>query len=735
MCRKTNKSKALAHILICLSSLFIYPGISFSSPEGEEAKGVVLCVNEKENFVFINLGKDVVGKGDSVEVYRDSTRIATASVKRAMRRMSEASLVKKYVGVNVGDEVIVTKLRKDFPKIKGPTDTVVKLKEKIRKLEEQKSRNESELSVKITTLQDRGKALEARLETLEEARKLAEKSFVEELARLERSKEATVARLEKKLNGLQSKKREAESELDTKISSLKNTKEYIEKKRVPAEAVRREKAVAKLEEKLSALQKTRKHTLEGLKKEIAALEKGKARIKKTGIPAGGAEPEPGGEGLSLEECISIAMANHLPLKIAKKQLKLAEMRLVEAGRKMGPSVTAKWEVTDGKVSDRRYDGEKISVEAKQPVFYGGELIFSVRQARVNLEIVKTDYDRIKNDLILQVKKGYYSLDKAEKALTIQEKLQERTGGLYDVTKAGYDAGVIAQVEFLKVSSQHNQANFQVASAEEDVSLAELILQQAMGLEGRIRIIPLAGPKIIKLGLQDCFDLAYLNRPEIKIGRLSMEHFEYEKKIMQARSYWPRVDFLGMYGNMREDFVRNDLGGENPRGLGAEYYLGTKVSLPVWGSTLGYSFTKEKWQPVVRTTKETRSNTHEASFSLLDRLEDFSSLKEAELEYMRSEDDRNKRKQEITLEVKEVFFKYKKSVFLMNVAKSKLEFQAKQVVIMDIRRELAEVQHSDVIEEMIKLAEEEYGYLQAISDYYIAIASLNKAVGLAGHFEI
>ncbi len=72
---------------------------------------------------------------------------------------------------------------------------------------------------------------------------------------------------------------------------------------------------------------------------------------------------------------------------------------------------------------------------------------------------------------------------------------------------------------------------------------------------------------------------------------------------------------------------------------------------------------------------------------------------------------------------------------MDVAKSKITFQAKQVEILEIRRQLGEAQYSDVVEEMIKLAEEEFSYIQAIADYYISIALLNKAVGIDGYFEV
>ncbi|MGB2705247.1 MAG: TolC family protein [Candidatus Omnitrophota bacterium] len=439
--------------------------------------------------------------------------------------------------------------------------------------------------------------------------------------------------------------------------------------------------------------------------------------------------------MTLEECIQIALDNHLPLRIAEKQLKLAKFRLLEAQRKIGPSFATKLETSSGEVQGRKYTGAKVTVEGKQPVFYGGELVFSVGQAKTNLKIVRNDYDRIKNELILQVEKAYYSVDKAGKALGIQEKLQSRIAELYSMVKSGYEANVIAQIEFLEISSQHNQAGFQVLSATEDCSIANLLLQQSMNVDRDVEIAGTGEPRIIELDLENCFGLASLNRPELRIGRLSLEYFGYEKKIMQARATFPRVDFLGMYGNMREDFVKGDLSGKDPRGLGPEYYVGMKASWPFWGSTVGYSSTKETWQSVVSAYQGTESVTHSITFDILNKMEDLSGLQEAELELMRALEEVNRKEQEITLEVKETFFKYRKAIVLMGVAGSKVEFQTKQVEILEIRRQLGEAQYSDVAEELIKLAEERFSFVQAIADYFIAIASLNKAIGIERYFEI
>ncbi len=646
-------------------------------------------------------------------------------------------------------------------------------KRKIALEEGQRRAEELATTRELTRLEREAQEIEKRKIALAEKEKEAEeRAEARELVRLERQKlelKKQSLKLEEEKLSMEKQKLKEEKEAGLEKARQEREQRQIEKRKIALEeGQRRAEELAATRELVRLEREKIKEKREGRESErrrIAAKARELARLKKKKLK----EEESGrresraksrerkkilGElvekllekhTLTLDECIDVAMKTHIRLKVARKQLKLARFRLFEAKRNLGPTITAKWEDSKGRVSDRLYTGRKFIVEGRQPIFYGGELVFSVRQARVNLEIVESDYDRIKNDLVLQVKKVYYTVDKAKKALVIQKKLQSRAKTLFDMVKAGYEAAVIPQIEFLRISSQYNQTSFQVISAREDISVARLLLQQAIGIEEEIEIAGVKEPEIIKLDLEDCFNLASLNRPEIKISQLSLEYFRYEKKIRQARANWPRVDFLGSYGNTQEDFVAADNIGTDdgtnpvslidPRGLGPEYYFGTKISLPIWGSTFGYSYTEEEWTPVVQTTKGTEAKTHTMTFSLLDKLGDISGVKEADVEYMRSLDEINKKKQDITLEVKETFFKYRKAILLMDVAKSKVEFQTKQMEILEIRRELGEALYSDVVEEMIKLAEEEFSYIQAISDYYISIASLNKAIGIDGYFKI
>jgi len=444
-----------------------------------------------------------------------------------------------------------------------------------------------------------------------------------------------------------------------------------------------------------------------------------------------------GQKLTIQQCIDIGLANSVQLDIAEKQIKLAKIRLWESRRKLAPTIKGKWEESSGKISGRRYEGRKLLAEYSQPVFHGGELLYTVGQAEVNLEIVENDYDRIKNEVILQVEKAYYSMDKAIKSSRIQENLYRQAKDLNDSTKGAFDAGAVSKVEYLNVYSKYNQINFQYSSSKEDVELARLILKQAMNTEADISIFGVDDPVTKDISIDDCYTLAFANRPEMKINFLMTEYYLYEKRINQAKG-WPKVDLSGAWGYSEEDFVEQDRikDGVNynvEHKFLPEWHAGVTVSVPVFGSTAGYTYTREKWQPVVSTTHGTEAITHTTTFDVLNNLKHYSDVAESDVDFSRAQHEYNDAKQKVIMEIQEAFFKYKKALLQMEVARTKVEFQRNYVTFLDTKRQMNETPASNVIEEMIKQGEEEFSLLQAIADYYMAVKSLNKAIGIIGYF--
>ena len=246
--------------------------------------------------------------------------------------------------------------------------------------------------------------------------------------------------------------------------------------------------------------------------------------------------------LILEECVEIAIKNYLPLKIAKKNVKLAEWRLWETRRNMLPKVTVQWQEYTGKIYGRHFFGRKQSVDLQQTVFHGGEMFFTMKQAETNLKIVKREYARIKNDLMLQVKKGYYTLAKAKENVSLQADLSREVLRIYDMVSKQSEAGITSNLEFLNVSSQANQIKFQLASAKGDEEVANLILKQAMNLDMResIDIEQSLEFKKAAVDFESVLADALVHRPEMQINSLMVSYYLYELKIANSKS-WPKIE--------------------------------------------------------------------------------------------------------------------------------------------------------------------------------------------------
>lgn len=513
---------------------------------------------------------------------------------------------------------------------------------------------------------------------------------------------------------------------------IKKARAIVDKQAI-AEKKKLEKARAAEEKKIKKAAATEQKKLEKERKKLENAAKKKSKL--VSVMALSKDMV---NAMSVDDCAKIAIKNHLPLQISEKNIKLAQMRLWEARRNMLPSVSIRYEESSGRVDSRAYTGRKQYVEGQQAIFHGGELFFTMKQAEVNLEVAKKDYDKIKNELILQVKKAYYTLAKAKENTKLQKELFGEVDRTYNMVNKGFEAGVIAKVEMLNVSSQQSQSRFQLASAEGDEAVADLILKQTMYMEPKeaIEIQPLPEFKKIEVDYEKVLRAAFLSRPEMKINSLMMEYYDHEKSIAKSKG-WPKIDLMGNWGLAKEEYVPEDRLQVIPAGsserdpdrkLEQQWYAGFKASMPFWGNTAEFSHTREQWVPVVSAYQGTEAETNAWKFNILDNLKYYSDKQSAEVDYYRARQEWEKIKQDITLEVRENCYNYAKALIQLETAASKVMYQEKDLEVNQLKRGMDEIPDSNVIESMIKLAQERFGLVQAVTDCYISVASINKAIG-------
>ena len=372
--------------------------------------------------------------------------------------------------------------------------------------------------------------------------------------------------------------------------------------------------------------------------------------------------------------------------------------------------------------------------------------FAIQQADTNFDIAKLEKEQMRNEVIEEVKKGYYNLDKSIKAHVIQLEAQEITDGYWNIISKMDEQGLVAKVEYLKVRGQTLQADFHALSSEENVSLAEMVLFHAMGIEpeGNINIKSVESPEtLLSIGLKNCYALALVNDPGFQIKGKTIEYYNFERKMKKARA-WPKVDFNGSFGAAYENFQPLNLPSDHVgdasgparsgRKIQAEWYAGVKTSVPMWGNTVEHNYVREMWAPTVSSFRGSQSATNYFAVKFLDDMAYFSNLQESKIGFERAKYEYDKARKDLILGIKEIYFKYRKSIVQMDIARAQVKHQRQYVKVLATKQRLGEMETSRVIEELIKQAEHEYGYIQADAAYYIAIAGLNKAIGLSEHFK-
>jgi len=434
---------------------------------------------------------------------------------------------------------------------------------------------------------------------------------------------------------------------------------------------------------------------------------------------------------SLEDCIKIAIANSGTLKIAEQEVRFAELKVREAERALYPSVMAKLDRTDGKIRsletggvDAGFRETEFGLQIGQSIYQGGKLKSTLSQAEVRLEMARKKYEKAKQDLIFEVKKAYYNLVSAQANLRQQEKLLAQGESILQGVGKKHGLELVTTEELLKVQSQYNQVYYNKFSEEKECSLALLTLKHILNFEGLFSVEFNIYLDFEELGisLEQCLELAGKDNPELAISKLSLRFAELGKNIVRGEQRF-KVDLTGFYGRGGGAYETEDLK------VSDSWYAGIKLSKAIGGSTLGSGYTSDQTNPKLGQSSRTESKTGSATFSLLDNLKNLSDEKEAELEYEKAQNEAKEAEKKIESEVKEAYFNYEKSIIQLKAISKEIEFSKEQARIAGEKRKLNLAPDSEVLGTEISLTGARASYNEALSYYHIALASLNKAIGV------
>ncbi|MDI6828645.1 MAG: TolC family protein [Armatimonadota bacterium] len=403
------------------------------------------------------------------------------------------------------------------------------------------------------------------------------------------------------------------------------------------------------------------------------------------------------EKLTLDESIKIALQNNPRVHIAKENIRKAYASIDEATSQGMPKLSLEGtyqrldEVSVVRFGDREIPlGSLYSRTADliltQPLDVFGIVRAGKKTARYNSSAAMSEYEQVVNDITLETKKAYFNVLRAEQFIKVQEENVKALEAHLADAKAHLTAGTVAPFEVLRAETQVANAKQQLIIAKNGLELARSAFNNVLArpLDTQVDLVEPDKPQFVDADLKACVDTALSARPEAKKADMQVKAADEVARIAMLAGK-PRF-------NLRWAYNRSfDVSTFNPRESSWRAFLTASYFIFDGGAT------KASVEKATTDAKSARS-MHEQT--------------------LRS----------ITLDVQQAYLNIKESQERIQTTEKALELARESMRLAQVRYQGGVSTQVEVFDAQAALTLAQTNYVNAIYDYQIALAQLERAVG-------
>ena len=352
----------------------------------------------------------------------------------------------------------------------------------------------------------------------------------------------------------------------------------------------------------------------------------------------------------------------------------------------------------GGVWQLQYPDQRWSanVQLVQSVYEGGRMTSAVRTARLTKEQALWSHQAVVADTVLEVRVAFDDVLLAQQQIVVQEASVKLLQSELDDTKRRFEAGTVPRFNVLRAEVEVANARPRLIRAQNGYRIAKQNLVNLLGFHLPEEIggnvpVELAGDleaeaMPVTVELADAIVEARRHRPELSVLRKAVS-LRQEGIITARAGYKPSVQFAGGYEGRSSTFSR-DLSDEL-----AGWFVGGQLSWYVFDGLL----TKGK-------VDEAKARRQQADVAL---------------------DEAGRR---IELEVRTAYSHFVEARELLESQK-KVQEQAEEALrLARVRSEAGSGTQLDVLNAQTSLTESRTTQIQALRDYAVARARLERAMG-------
>ncbi|PKN20731.1 MAG: hypothetical protein CVU71_02805 [Deltaproteobacteria bacterium HGW-Deltaproteobacteria-6] len=395
-----------------------------------------------------------------------------------------------------------------------------------------------------------------------------------------------------------------------------------------------------------------------------------------------------GDVLTLQYCLDTALKNHPALNAATSTIRQYESKIGQARAGYYPQINlqsgyTRSGTTATSLKSDPYNYYSNAIGLNQTLFDFGKTWTQVDIASLNKESAKADYQDVTAAIIYGVKESYYSFLKLKMSETVALETVNQFQEHYDVAKTFFETGKSSKIDVTSAEVNLSNARIQLISAQNAMRIARVNLNKAMGVisspEYNVEeTFPLEKRNI---SFDSALAQAYENRPDILSTSLKKDALE--KSIdLNKKGYLPVLSGSAAYGYAGDD-----------NSMDKSWNVGVALTFPLF------------------TGLSTRYAVDEARANL-----DIARANEESL------------RQKIYLEVQSAWLN-RREAFERIEAGRIIVRQAEETLELARGRYATGVGSSiEITDAMIKLNNAKMTYITALSDFSIAEANLEKAIG-------
>lgn len=438
---------------------------------------------------------------------------------------------------------------------------------------------------------------------------------------------------------------------------------------------------------------------------------------------------------TVEEFIAVALGNHKPLDIARKELRLAQRKLFEAKRNFFPVVSGKGTQTRGTIQSDPNDPNtradftrrELGVEFGQPIFQSGKIFYAEKQAKAQRDVSELQVEKTIQEVTFETVKALYTYLMARESYRMRKELMDRVARIVTMTQKKQEVGITSQSEYLGVLSGANQMDYKMVSQEKDMELAKTKLLGILNVSSLPENVPIPiDEAALHMPKQDpalgsVLNYAMANRPDVRIAQLNALAKIYGRRIARA-DYLFKVDASAFVGKAGAAFRSEAIEMKD------SYNLGVKGTLYFGGSSVNPNLSKEKTAPDLGSTSRTDTEAQSVTVGILDSLGASSNLMQARIDEEKAEEDVRKTKKDVTVEVEEAYFNLQKARIQIESAKRELDYRKKEAAISEAKDKLHQIEAPQYLSAIGGRTDAEISLKEAYTFYLTSRAALEKAIG-------